>query len=189
EKAPAREQELMLLERDYSNLKENYRSLLDKKLNARLSENLEKRQKGEQFRIVDPANLPDTPETPDRLKIMLLALAFGCGLGVGGIVALEYFRPVFRHSDEAESLLQLRVLASIPNCRVVLGHMQKLLSGSAVTSRSAEAMKGRLLSARTPDDKRNGTYVGTTTGESPGLPAVEMRGLSGKKMDTGRAED
>src|SRR5688572_21689927 len=47
EKAPAREQELMLLNRDYGNLKENYQSLLDKKLNARLSENLEKRQKGE----------------------------------------------------------------------------------------------------------------------------------------------
>src|SRR6267143_4999845 len=70
EKAPAREQELMLLNRDYGNLKENYRSLLDKKLNARLSENLEKRQKGEQFRIIDPANLPQKPETPDRLKIM-----------------------------------------------------------------------------------------------------------------------
>src|SRR5206468_12184451 len=102
EKAPAREQELMLLERDYSNLNENYRSLLDKKLNARLSENLEKRQKGEQFRSVDPANLPDTPETPNRLKIMLLALAFGCGVAAGGVVALEYFRLVLRRSDEAE---------------------------------------------------------------------------------------
>jgi capsular exopolysaccharide synthesis family protein len=183
EKAPAREQELMLLERDYGNLKENYRSLLDKKLNARLSENLEKRQKGEQFRIVDPANLPDTPETPNRLKIMLLALAFGCGLGVGGVVALEYFRPVFRRSDEAESLLQLRVLASIPNFSVLLGHMQKLLSESAGTSKSFEAMRGRLLSAHTPDDKRNGTYVGTSAGERPGLPAVETKGLSGKKID------
>jgi capsular exopolysaccharide synthesis family protein len=184
EKAPAREQELMLLERDYGNLKENYRSLLDKKLNARLSENLEKRQKGEQFRILDPANLPQKPETPDRLKIMLLALALGCGLGVGGVVALESFRPVFRRSDDVESLLQLRVLASIPN----FSHMQKLLSGSAMTSRSVGAMKGRLLSARTPDDKRNGLYVGTSVGGGAGLPAVKTRGLSGK-LGIGRELD
>ena len=189
EKAPAREQELMLLERDYGNLKENYRSLLDKKLNARLSENLEKRQKGEQFRIIDPANLPINPDTPNRPKIMLLALALGCGLGVGGVVALESLRSVFRRSDDVESLLQLRVLASIPNFSSLLGHMHKLLSGSAMTARSAEAMNGRLLSARTPDDKRNETYVGTSAGERPGLPAVETRGLPGKKMGIGREMD
>jgi polysaccharide chain length determinant protein (PEP-CTERM system associated) len=160
EKAPAREQELMILNRDYGNLKENYRSLLDKKLNARLSENLEKRQKGEQFRILDPANLPQKPETPDRLKIMLLALALGCGLGVGGGVALESFRPVFRRSDDVESLLQLRVLASIPNFSSILGPMHKLLSGSAMTSRSVEAMKGRLLSARTPDQRMSAHRLG-----------------------------
>ena len=188
EKAPAREQELMLLDRDYSNLKENYRSLLDKKLNARLSENLEKRQKGEQLRILDPANLPQKAETPNRLKIMLIALGLGCGLGVGAVVALESLRPVFRRSDEVESLLQMRVLASIPNFSSVSNHTQKLLSGSAVISRSTEAMTGRLLSARMPDDKRNGTYASTSVGEESGLPAVETRGLSGK-LGVGRVLD
>jgi polysaccharide chain length determinant protein (PEP-CTERM system associated) len=188
EKAPAREQELMLLNRDYGNLKENYRSLLDKKLNARLSENLEKRQKGEQFRVLDPANLPQKPETPDRFKIMLFALALGCGLGVGSVVALESFRPVFRRSDDVESLLQLRVLASIPNFSSAFGHTQKLLSGSAMTSRSVEAMEGRSLSARTPDDKRNGTYAGTSVRGGAGLLAVRTRGLSGKS-GTGRELD
>ena len=188
EKAPAREQELMLLERDYGNLKENYRSLLDKKLNARLSENLEKRQKGEQFRILDPANLPQKPEMPDRLKIMLLALVLGCGSGVGVVVALEFFGPVFRRSDDVESLLQLRVLASIPNFSSALGHMQKLLSGKAMTSRSVETMNGRLLSVRTPDDKLNDIYVGTAVGGGEGLQPVETRGLSGK-LGIGRELD
>jgi len=55
--------------------------------------------------------------------------------------------------------------------------------------RSAEAMNGRLLSARTPDDKRNTTYVGTSAGERPGLPAVETRGLSGKTMVIERVMD
>ena len=188
EKAPAREQELMLLNRDYGNLKENYRSLLDKKLNARVSENLEKRQKGEQFRILDPANLPEKPETPNRLKIMLIALGLGCGFGVGGAIALESFRPVFRRSDDVESLLQLRVLSSIPNFTNVSGSMRKLLSERAMTSESAEAMPGRLLSARIPDEKRNGTYPGRSVGGESRLPAVGTKSHSGK-FGIGRALD
>jgi succinoglycan biosynthesis transport protein ExoP len=188
EKAPAREQELMILNRDYGNLKENYRSLLDKKLNARLSGNLEKRQKGEQFRILDPANLPQKAETPDRLKIMLLALALGCGVGVGGVVALESFRPVFRRSDEVESYLKLRVLASIPNFSSVSDRTKKLLSGIAMASRSAEEMEGRLLSAIMPNDERNGTYGGKSVRGGTGFPAVQTRGLFGK-LGSGRQVD
>jgi len=180
EKAPTREQELMLLERDYGILKENYRSLLDKKLNARLSENLERRQKGEQFRIIDSANLPQKPETPDRLKIMLLALALGFGLGVGGVVVLESFRPVFRRSDDVESLLQLRVLASIPNFSSALGHMHKLFSGSPKASGAAEVMKSRLLTARAPAGRQSGTDVSASVEGEMRLPTVETKGFSGK---------
>jgi polysaccharide chain length determinant protein (PEP-CTERM system associated) len=126
EKAPSREQELMILERDYTNLKENYRSLLDKKLNARLSENLEKRQKGEQFRVIDPANLPSKPEKPDRTKIMLVGLILGCGLGAGSAIALEYLNPVFRRSDDVEGLLHHRVLASIPSFKYQLQAANRL---------------------------------------------------------------
>jgi polysaccharide chain length determinant protein (PEP-CTERM system associated) len=188
ERAPARDQELMLLERDYGNLKENYRTLLDKKLNARLSGNLEKRQKGEQFRIIDPANLPQKLEAPDRLKIMLLSLVLGCGLGVGSVVALESFRPVFRRSDDVESFLQIRVLASIPNFGNGSGRMPKFLSGSTTTSRFDEVMKGRLLSARPSADQRNGTYADKSAGGGSGLPAIGTRGRS-SKFNIGRESD
>ena len=188
EKAPAREQELMILNRDYGNLKENYRSLLDKKLNARLSGNLEKRQKGEQFRILDPANLPQKPETPDRVKIMWLALALGCGLGGGGVVALEFYRPVFRRSDEVESFLKLRVLASIPNFGSVSDRTKKLLSGNAMISMSAEEKTGRLLTARIQSDKRNGTHGGASNGRKAGSQVVKTNGSSGE-LGAGRQLD
>ncbi len=180
EMAPVREQELMILNRDYGNLKENYRSLLDKKLNARLSGNLEKRQKGEQFRILDPANLPQKPETPNRVKIMWLALALGCGLGVGGVVALEFYRPVFRRSDEIENYLKLRVLASIPNFGSVSDRTKKLLSGNAIPSMSAEEKKGRLLTARIQSDRRNGAHGGASNGRRAGSQVVKTNGSSGE---------
>lgn len=176
EKAPAREQELMILVRDYNNLKENYRTLLDKKLNARLAENLEKRQKGEQFRILDPANVPNHPEKPNKLQIMLIGLALGCGLGGGSAVALESLRPVFRRSDDVESFLQLRVLASIPNFRQLVVESQKLLPDRTAPSLEVVGKKeGRLLPSRTstngaeaaqggPEGKERSVQVGLRAG-------------------------
>jgi polysaccharide chain length determinant protein (PEP-CTERM system associated) len=170
EKAPTREQELMILVRDYNNLKENYRTLLDKKLNARLAENLEKRQKGEQFRILDPANIPTKPEKPDQLKIMLIGLALGCGLGVGGAVGLESLRPVFRRTDDVEGLLQLKVLASIPNYRKLLEENQKFLLDGAAAPSSPAAPRRRLLFSRGP--RPGNTYESTRDLEQTGAPAV-----------------
>jgi len=115
EQTPAREQELMILVRDYENMQKNYQSLLDKRLNAHVAENLEKRQKGEQFRVLDPANLPERPEKPNRLAIMLIGLIGGCGLGIGAALGLEQLNPTFKRREEVEMLPGIRVLAAIPN--------------------------------------------------------------------------
>ena len=117
EQTPSREQELMILIRDYQNMQKNYQALLDKRLNAHVAENLEKRQKGEQFRVLDPANLPTKPEKPNRLLIMLAGLLGGCGLGIGLAIGLEQLNPTFKRREEIEMLPGIRVLAAIPNFR------------------------------------------------------------------------
>ena len=61
EETPKKEEELVLLTRDYELLKKNYQSLMDKKIQARMFENLERRQQGEQFKVLDPARMPETP--------------------------------------------------------------------------------------------------------------------------------
>jgi len=68
EDTPRREQELALLTRDYDLLKTNYQSLLDKKLQAQMAQNLETKQQGEQFKILDPARLPENPVKPTETK-------------------------------------------------------------------------------------------------------------------------
>src|SRR5207302_7358864 len=100
------------------NMQKQYQSLLDKKLNARVSENMESREKGEQFRIIDPANLPQKPDKPDRLRIMLMGLVYGCGLGIGGAVALEHLKPSFRRPEEVEMALGLPVFAATADFRL-----------------------------------------------------------------------
>ena len=105
----------MILVRDYENMQKNYQALLDKRLNAHVAENLEKRQKGEQFRVLDPANLPQNPDNPNRLLIMIVGLLGGCGLGVGLAVGLEQLNPTFKRREEVETLPGIRVLAVIPD--------------------------------------------------------------------------
>src|SRR5579884_147705 len=115
ENAPAREQEIAVLERDYENTKKNYESLLDKKLNAKISENLEKRQKGEQFRILDPANLPERPFKPDPFRIGLFGVAGGLGVGIVLAFLREQFDSSIRRPEEVERITSVPVLASIPD--------------------------------------------------------------------------
>lgn len=114
EDTPKREQELLSLKRDYQNIKSTYDSLLARKLEAQLAVNMEKKQKGEQFRILDFARLPQKPVSPDLRKIFLLAAAMGLGIGGGIIFLLEYMDTSFRKPDEIETLLDLPVLAGIP---------------------------------------------------------------------------
>jgi len=65
----------------YEVLKDNYKALLQKQLDARVGANLERRQIGQQFKIVDPARLPEAPVGPSKAAVnvggSLAGLAFG----------------------------------------------------------------------------------------------------------------
>jgi len=114
ERIPERELQMTALMRDYQSTRENYQSLLNKKLDAQLAENLEKRQKGEQFKILDPANLPIKPFKPDPNRIILMGIALGVGSGVGLVVLLEVIDASFRKPDDVYAVTGIPVLATIP---------------------------------------------------------------------------
>jgi len=114
EETPKREQELMSLRRDYDNIQQSYDSLLSRKLEAEISVNMEKKQKGEQFRIIDPARLPEKPISPNMKKIFALSLAVGLGLGGGFLFLFYYLDSSFRESEEVEAALGVPVLVTLP---------------------------------------------------------------------------
>ncbi|MBI5249632.1 MAG: hypothetical protein HY912_09065 [Desulfomonile tiedjei] len=114
EQSPRREQEMIALTRDYDNIKRSYDELLRKKLDADVSQNLEKRQKGEQFQILDPANIPEEPFKPDRKKVFALAAIAALMLGFGGAIGLEMLDPTLREATEFRHFFELPILASIP---------------------------------------------------------------------------
>jgi len=118
EDTPKRELELQSLKRDYNNIRDVFNSLLDRKLEAELSVNMEKKQKGEQFRILDHARLPEKPISPDVKKFFMLSVVAGLGLGAGMIFLLEFFDTSLRRDEQIEKELRLTILASIPLLQV-----------------------------------------------------------------------
>jgi succinoglycan biosynthesis transport protein ExoP len=115
EKFPEVEQELLILERDYINMKTNYAMLLDKRLHARVAENMEKLQRNGKFRILDPASFPRVPSIPNRPKVLMFAFLFGCVLGVGLSVMRERLTPQFRGPEDVDLLAGPQLLAAIPD--------------------------------------------------------------------------
>jgi hypothetical protein len=114
EETPNREQELVSLKRDYSNLMKLYNSLLNRKLEAEIALSMEKKQKGEQFRVIDPARVPSVPIKPDVRKTILISLVLGLGLGAGIAYLVEMMDTSYKTPGEVEKELQLPILVSMP---------------------------------------------------------------------------
>jgi polysaccharide chain length determinant protein (PEP-CTERM system associated) len=114
EETPKRQQELISLNRDYGNLHGLYNSLLNRKLEAEISVSMERKQQGEQFKIIDPAKSPTVPVEPDITKILIFILALGLGIGGGLTYFVEIMDTSFKTPEEVEKDLQMPVMMSIP---------------------------------------------------------------------------
>src|SRR4051812_48915935 len=114
EVVPTRESEMTELMRDYQTLQGQYTSLLSKKEDSKISANLERRQIGEQFKLLDPARLPEKPFSPDRGRLNIMGMVGGVGIGLLLIGLLEYRDNSFKTDHEIMRVLSLPVLAVVP---------------------------------------------------------------------------
>jgi polysaccharide chain length determinant protein (PEP-CTERM system associated) len=114
---PTRESELVELTRDYATLQNSYQSLLAKREESKIAVNLERRNIGEQFRILDPARVPERPFTPNRRSLTLTGAGIGLAVGLLLVGLLEYRDTSFRNDDDVIRALSLPVIAVIPLVR------------------------------------------------------------------------
>ena len=124
--APAREAELAGLMRDYETLQATYRGLLTKKEESQISANLERRQIGEQFKVLDPARMPEKPASPNRPQLYVISLLAALGIGVGLAAAAEYFDRTLRSEADVRAAVNLAVLATVPFMREVAASGRRL---------------------------------------------------------------
>jgi succinoglycan biosynthesis transport protein ExoP len=117
---PVREQELTALSRDYEIAKANYKSLLDKRIAADMATDLERRQQGERFTMIDPAQPPVKPFAPDRPAWAGICCAFALGIAVVTGLAREMKRNVLLGEWELPPDIAIlgRISAIVPSDRV-----------------------------------------------------------------------
>jgi protein tyrosine kinase modulator len=121
EAAPRVEQQLLSLQRAYDLERSAYQDLSQKKQNALLNEEVQRKQGGEQFSVLVPAGLPSEPFKPKPLRLMLMAVAAGLVLGGGFAFGREYLDRSVHDARGLRAEFELPVLAEIPKIEPVIG--------------------------------------------------------------------
>jgi polysaccharide chain length determinant protein (PEP-CTERM system associated) len=112
--SPGVEEQYKQLTRDYQTALNLYNDLLAKKNQSEMATSLERAQQGEQFRVMDPPNLPEKPSFPNRPAFAGAGLGAGLALGVGLTLLIELRDKNLRTENDVEQFLGLPALALIP---------------------------------------------------------------------------
>ena len=139
---PKREQELLTIRRDYDNIRASYNSLSNRKLEADIAVNMEKKQKGEQFQVIDVARLPEKPVSGDLRKLFMMTIAAGLGLGLGLVFRLDMADTSVRHLDNLEEEIGLR--AGHGSSRTSPRRTTSGIAGSLRSPPSRSSLRSRL---------------------------------------------
>ena len=111
---PVREQQLAGILRNYDQLKADYADLLSKEMQSQLAADLEKRQEGQQFRVVDQPSLPTIPASPNRVKLGLGGAGAGIALGLALAFLMEMRDRSFRSEKDLGRIFAVPFILAIP---------------------------------------------------------------------------
>ena len=111
---PLVEEKYKDLTRDYDTAQKFYDSLLAQMNTAKMGADLELRQQGEQFNVMDEPNLPDAPSFPNKVLFALGGLLLGLMVGLGIAAFLEYKDTSLRSEQDVWHFTRLPTLAVLP---------------------------------------------------------------------------
>lgn len=107
-------QELDVLIRDRDVALKKFEEFRNKRMNAKIAENLESENKSGNFSVLEPPQFPETPFKPNRIKIFIFGILISLGLALGVAFALEMMDKRIRGIDALTHVLGTRPLVCIP---------------------------------------------------------------------------
>jgi succinoglycan biosynthesis transport protein ExoP len=111
---PKVEQGLDVLIRDRDSAQKKYEELHNKKMNAKIAENLESEDKSGHFSVLEPPLLPEKPFKPDRVKILVLGFFLAIVTSGGAMMVLESIDKRIHGTEALTHVLGYRPLVVIP---------------------------------------------------------------------------
>ena len=111
---PEHAKEFGVLVQERDSVKKIYEDLLLRMGQSEVSKQMEIGDKTTTFRVVDPAAFPNKPISPNMVRMILLGLAAGLGVGMGVAVLLEMRTSSIKDSSQLREL-GIEVLAVIPH--------------------------------------------------------------------------
>jgi uncharacterized protein involved in exopolysaccharide biosynthesis len=113
-RAPAAEQELTAATNDYADAADHYKRLEDHKFTADMSSDVEARQKGERFVILEPAQPPEHPFSPNRPVLDLLGFVGGLFVAVVLVIGGDVLDTTVKTQRELSDRLAAPIMGEIP---------------------------------------------------------------------------
>jgi uncharacterized protein involved in exopolysaccharide biosynthesis len=108
------EQQLKEITRNYQTALDFYNELLKKRQQSAMASDLEHQQESEQFRVLDPPSLPDSPSFPKRMHFAAGRLGIGFALALAIMYLIALLDKSMHTDRDVEVCLNLPVLTTVP---------------------------------------------------------------------------
>jgi uncharacterized protein involved in exopolysaccharide biosynthesis len=103
------------LDRQYKHLFDSFQDFSNRRLEATVQAQLERRQLGEQFRVLEAAFVAPEPSSPNRPLIIVLGAIFAIGAGLAVGILVESTDASVHTARQLQAAVGIPVLAAIPN--------------------------------------------------------------------------
>jgi polysaccharide chain length determinant protein (PEP-CTERM system associated) len=107
-------EQLDALGREYQSQLDSYQTYIARQQEASVQADMERRQLGEQFRVLEAAFVAPEPSSPNRILIFVLGALFGLAIGGGSAIMLETLDSSMHSARQLQTATNLPVLVAVP---------------------------------------------------------------------------